>query len=65
MKNSNDTIGNQTRDLPTCAAVPQPTALPCASKRENVAVLIITHVWKTLVLDSASWRRKNSVGGIA
>jgi hypothetical protein len=27
MKNSNDTIGNGTRDLPTCTAVPQPTAL--------------------------------------
>jgi hypothetical protein len=28
MKNSNDNIGNQTRDLPTCSAVPKPTALP-------------------------------------
>jgi hypothetical protein len=28
MKNSNDTTGNRTRDLPTCSAVPQPTALP-------------------------------------
>ena len=27
MKNSNDTIGNRTRNLPTCSAVPQPTAL--------------------------------------
>ena len=27
MKNSNDTNGNRTRDLPTCSAVPQPTAL--------------------------------------
>jgi len=27
MKNSNDTIGNQTCNLPTCSAVPQPTAL--------------------------------------
>jgi hypothetical protein len=26
MKNSNDIIGNGTRDLPTCSAVPQPTA---------------------------------------
>jgi hypothetical protein len=24
MKNSNDTIGNQSRDLPVCSAVPQP-----------------------------------------
>jgi len=28
IKNSNDTIGNRTRDLPACSAVPQPTALP-------------------------------------
>ena len=27
MKNSNETIGNRTRDLPNCSAVPQPTAL--------------------------------------
>jgi hypothetical protein len=26
MKNSNDSIGNGTRDLPACSAVPQPTA---------------------------------------
>ena len=32
MKNSNDTIGNRTRDLPVCSAVPQPTAPPRASK---------------------------------
>jgi len=30
MKNSNDTIGNRTRDLPTCSVVPQPTAQPRA-----------------------------------
>ena len=30
MKNSNDTIGNRTRDLPTCSTVPQPSALPAA-----------------------------------
>ena len=30
MKNSNDTIGNQTRDLPACSAMPQPTAPPRA-----------------------------------
>jgi hypothetical protein len=28
MKNSNDIIGNRTRDFPTCSAVPQPTAPP-------------------------------------
>jgi hypothetical protein len=30
-KNSNDTIGNQTRNLPACSAVSQPTAPPRAS----------------------------------
>ena len=30
MKNSTDNSGNRTRDLPTCSAVPQPTALPRA-----------------------------------
>jgi hypothetical protein len=28
MKNSIDTIGNRTRDLPTCSSLPQPTASP-------------------------------------
>ena len=31
MKNSNDTIGDRTRDLLTCTAVPQPTASPRTS----------------------------------
>ena len=35
MKNSNDTIGNRTRDLPVCSAVPQPTALRRASESEG------------------------------
>jgi hypothetical protein len=30
MKNSNDTIGDRTRDPPTCSAVPQPTVPPRA-----------------------------------
>ena len=30
MKNSTDTIGNRTRDLPTCGTVPQRTAQPRA-----------------------------------
>jgi hypothetical protein len=30
MINSNDTIGNRTRDLPTCSIVPKPTVLPAA-----------------------------------
>ena len=30
MKNFNDNIGNRTRNLPACSAVPQPTAPPRA-----------------------------------
>ena len=30
MKKSSDAIGNRTRDLPACSAVPQPTAPPRA-----------------------------------
>ena len=32
MKNSNDTIGNRTRDLPAGNTVPEATAPPCAPK---------------------------------
>jgi len=31
MSNSNDTIGNRTRDLPACSAVPQPNAPLCTA----------------------------------
>jgi hypothetical protein len=33
MKNSNDTFGNRTRDLPACSAVPEPTEHQLALKR--------------------------------
>jgi len=34
MKNSSDTIGNRTRDLPACRAVPQRTAPPRATRKD-------------------------------
>jgi len=34
-KNSNDTTGNQTRDLPVHSTVPQPTAPPLAPKENE------------------------------
>ena len=46
MKNSNETFGNRIRNLPTGSTVPQSTATPRATKRENVAMSKITHVWK-------------------
>jgi hypothetical protein len=36
MKNSNHTIGNQTRYLPTHSALPQPTAPPAACPQKKV-----------------------------
>jgi len=47
MKNSNDTIGNRTRKLPTCSAVPQPTTLPRAPifKYINTKNIQITIEW--------------------
>jgi len=35
MKDSRSTIGNRTRDLPTCSAVPQPTAQPRGPSQNN------------------------------
>ena len=43
-KNSNDTIGNRTRDLPTCSAVPQPTALPPAPCKYGIFYEIMQFV---------------------
>jgi hypothetical protein len=37
MKYSNDIIGNRSRDLPVCSAVPQPTAPP----RTGIALLFL------------------------
>jgi hypothetical protein len=49
MKNSSDTIGNQTRDLPACGAVPQPTAPPRVPTVLHTQYLIPT-MCKELVL---------------
>ena len=40
-KNSNDAIGNRTRDLPVCTAVPQPTASPPFSRHHIINNCII------------------------
>jgi len=51
MKNSNDTIGNRTRDLPACSAVPQPTAPPRAPYTLSLLYLIITQLIMRLECD--------------
>ena len=35
MKNSSDTKGNRTRDLPACSAAPQPTTSPSTPSSEE------------------------------
>jgi len=41
MKNSNDTIGNRTRDLPACSAVPQPNVPPRAPTCRNTRRIVV------------------------
>ena len=49
MKNSNDTVGNRTRNLPACSAVPQPTAPRTVAKRDpTVYISHVTNVGLTL-----------------
>jgi hypothetical protein len=40
MKKSSDTIGNRTRDLPVCSAVPQPLRhrLPATNKKDKLKI---------------------------
>jgi hypothetical protein len=38
VKDSNDTIGNRTCDLPACSALPQQTAPPAACPTESIEV---------------------------
>ena len=48
MKNYNDTIGNRTRDLPACGAVPQATALPRAPNLSTRPQLYFHPLWVIL-----------------
>jgi hypothetical protein len=49
MKNSNDTIGNRTRDFPVCSAVPQPLRHRLQSHlsplNKNLTHIIVASVW--------------------
>ena len=51
MKNSNDTIGNRTRDLPACSVVPKPTAPPCAPDRYKARYYLELHTTPLLYLN--------------
>jgi hypothetical protein len=47
MKNSSDTIGNRTRDLPSCSAVPQSTVQTTACPPPT---LVLSHFWPSQIL---------------
>ena len=51
MKNSNDAIGNRTRDLPACRAVPQPTAPPRAPNLAQYLRLCEQEFWTNNLLN--------------
>jgi hypothetical protein len=63
MKNSSDTIGNRTRDLPACSAVPQPTAplrVPSRIMYRRIKLICFERCGFFLVVGSL--RVRNSVG---
>jgi hypothetical protein len=68
MKNSNDIIGNRTRDLPTCSALPQPTALrraPKCLRRIKISILgdEVTRFWRKVWHESSSDAGSRCCGG--
>ena len=58
MKNSNDTIGNRTRDLPACSAMPQPTAPP----RAPYMKLYCGILWHTMAYCQSESRETQNTG---
>jgi hypothetical protein len=59
MKNSSDTIGNETRDLPVCSAVPQPTAPPAACPTLRCTFRVFCSVMESVSLTSCSTQLKS------
>jgi hypothetical protein len=60
MKNSNDTIGNRTRDIPACRAVPQPIApprAPCMYVRTCVCTYVCIYpcIYVCIWIVTAKW----------
>jgi len=55
-KNSNDTIGNRTPDLPTCSAVPQPSAPPRAPVTITKSTVLLAAPNAYLACDGTAFR---------
>ena len=61
MKNFNDTIGNRTRDLQACGAVPQPTAPPRAPILSIYeTVLFLRYLYRRIAERPSSYRAVNT-----
>ena len=60
MKNSNDTIGNRTRDLPTCSAVPEPTAPPRTplTHRDKTPNFSVTQLHRSLLRHAFLYKQR-------
>jgi hypothetical protein len=61
MKNSNYGIGNRTRDLPTCSAVPQLNAITRAPQQANITASYSYTIGHTLVEDHMTFAAKDCV----
>jgi hypothetical protein len=60
MKNSHDTIGNRTRDLLVCSAVPQPTAPPRGPDRKHTNSKRMLVLWTSV---RYAYKRQNMEKG--
>jgi hypothetical protein len=61
MKNSSDTIGNRTRDLPTCSAVPQPkcdTAYPLTLSGVHITCMTFRNQFHFIICCKSCSARK-------
>jgi len=58
MKNSNDTVGNRTRNLPGYSTVPQPTVPPCTQSHISVGIVnILLHLSDMLNFEGTGTQR--------
>ena len=61
MKNSNDATGNQTHNLPTCSAVPQPTVLLCTPLCQvewwnHKTSFNLLYNWVQIIIRTGKWK---------
>jgi hypothetical protein len=57
MKNSNDTIGDRSRDLPVCSAMPQP---PCHRVPHHQVIIRNIRIFRHVQLTSINFKAKRN-----